>query len=157
MMRTVRTGILPALLTLCGSAALAQEPKPQYFVLHQELAKPSKIGDYEATSKEFVALVKKHKALMPHFSIDGFASPDFAYTFVAPLKSMADLDAITAEFGALAQAAQEQVARFFLADGVTVWNPDHAEPPPFSEAVFEVPAVATTGPSSSFAVEEPQS
>jgi len=59
--------------------------------------------------------------------------------------------------GALAQAAQEQVARFFLADGVTVWNPDHAEPPPFSEAVFEVPAVATTGPSSSFAVEEPQS
>jgi len=104
-MRPIRAGILPALVTLASSMALAEEPKPQYYVLHQELAKPSKAQDYEATSKEFVALVKKHKALMPHFSFDCQQSPDFTYAFVAPIKSMADMDAINAEFGALAQAA----------------------------------------------------
>jgi hypothetical protein len=44
--------------------------------------------------------------------------------------------------GALARLAQEQVARFFASDGATVWNPDQAEPPPFTEPLFEVPAVA---------------
>ena len=44
--------------------------------------------------------------------------------------------------GALARAAQEQVARFFLAAGAVIWNPDDAEPPPFTEPVFEVPAAS---------------
>jgi hypothetical protein len=41
--------------------------------------------------------------------------------------------------GAVARAAQEQVARFFASDGATVWDPDGAVPPPFTEPVFEVP------------------
>jgi hypothetical protein len=106
MSRPTRLSILPVLLGLGAALAPAQEPpRPQYFVLHQELAKPSKVREYEAAAKEFVALVKKHKALMPHFSFDAFVSPDFTYAYVAPLKSMADMDAINAEFGALAQAA----------------------------------------------------
>jgi Bacterial Ig-like domain len=44
--------------------------------------------------------------------------------------------------GAIARAAQEQVARFFRADGERVWDPDEAEPPPFREPLFEVPASA---------------
>jgi hypothetical protein len=97
--------VLPALIALSASVTLAQEPKPQYFVLHQELAKPSQVTQYEAVSKEFVALVKKHKALMPHFSFDCIQSPDFTYNYVSPIKGMADLDSIIAEFGALAKAA----------------------------------------------------
>lgn len=41
--------------------------------------------------------------------------------------------------GAVARAAQEQVARFFVSDGATVWDPDRAVPPPFTEPLFEVP------------------
>lgn len=41
--------------------------------------------------------------------------------------------------GAVARAAQEQVARFFASDGATVWDPDRAVPPPFTEPLFEVP------------------
>lgn len=40
--------------------------------------------------------------------------------------------------GAVARAAQEQVARFFLADGAAAWSPDGAVPLP--AGVFEVPA-----------------
>ena len=43
--------------------------------------------------------------------------------------------------GALARAAQEQVARFFRAGGETVWSPDDDGPtPPLGVRVFEVPA-----------------
>jgi Fe-S-cluster-containing hydrogenase component 2 len=44
--------------------------------------------------------------------------------------------------GALARVAQEQVARFFASDGETIWDPDQAEPPPFPQPLFEVPASA---------------
>lgn len=42
--------------------------------------------------------------------------------------------------GALAQAAQEQVARFFLADGRAVWDPHGALSRPTPEPLFEIPA-----------------
>jgi hypothetical protein len=74
-------------------------------ILHQELAKPGKIAEYEAATKEFVALARKHKALMPTFSFEAVMSPDFTYAFATPLKSLGDLDRIMSEFGALAQAA----------------------------------------------------
>jgi hypothetical protein len=105
MRRSLCTAVLPSLLALCGPGALAQEPKPHYYVLHQELAQPSRVEQYEATSKEFVTLVKVHKALMPHFAFECIESPDLTYTYVAPLASLADMDAINAEFGALAKAA----------------------------------------------------
>jgi len=94
-----------ALALLAPAAAVAQTPGGQYFVVHQEVAKPSMVKEYESTSKEFVALVKANKAKMPHFSFNCLASPDFTYTFVAPIPNLAGMDAINADFGALAQAA----------------------------------------------------
>jgi hypothetical protein len=94
-----------ALALLAPVAARAQTPGGQYFVLHQEVAKPSMIKEYESTSKEFVAMVKANKAKMPHFSFNCLASPDFTYTFVAPIPNMAGMDAVNADFGALAQSA----------------------------------------------------
>jgi hypothetical protein len=96
---------LGAAFALLSSVAGAQSQTPPYFVIHQEVAKPSMIKEYEAASKEFVALVKANKAKMPHFTFNGFASPDFTYTFAAPIPNLAGLDAINADFGALAQAA----------------------------------------------------
>ncbi len=94
-----------ALALLAPAAAGAQTPGGQYFVVHQEVAKPSMVKEYESTSKEFVTLVKANKAKMPHFSFNCLASPDFTYTFVAPIPNLAGMDAINADFGALAQAA----------------------------------------------------
>jgi hypothetical protein len=42
--------------------------------------------------------------------------------------------------GAIARAAQEQVARFLADDASPPWDPDRADPPPFGEPLFEVPA-----------------
>jgi len=94
-----------ALALMAPVAARAQTPGGQYFVVHQEVAKPSMVKEYESTSKEFVAMVKANKAKMPHFSFNCLASPDFTYTFVAPIPNMAGMDAINGDFGALAQSA----------------------------------------------------
>jgi hypothetical protein len=108
MTRLLRAAfLLPcAALALSGPAAAeAQAPAGQYYVVHQEVAKPSMLKEYEAASKEFVAMVKANKAKMPHFSFDCIVSPDFTYTFVTPVPNFAGLDAINADFGALAQSA----------------------------------------------------
>jgi hypothetical protein len=44
--------------------------------------------------------------------------------------------------GALSRVAQEQLVRFLASDGATIWDPDEAVPPPFTEPLFEVPASA---------------
>jgi hypothetical protein len=94
-----------AVVILAPTPGGTQTPAPQYFVLHQEKAKPSMVKEYESTTKEFVAMVKANKTKMTHFSFNCFASPDFTYTFVAPIPNLAGLDAINADFGALAQSA----------------------------------------------------
>jgi hypothetical protein len=107
MKRFASAGVVPlsVALALVASAAGAQTSTPPYFVIHQEIAKPSMVKEYEATSREFVALVKANKAKMPHFGFNAFMSPDFTYTFAAPIPNLAGMDAINADFGALAQAA----------------------------------------------------
>jgi hypothetical protein len=42
---------------------------------------------------------------MPHFSFNAFVSPDFTYSFVAPIPNLAGMDAINADFAALVQSA----------------------------------------------------
>lgn len=102
----MRTRLLSALALLAGAPlALGQQQAPAYFVVHQEVAKPTMVAQYEATSKEFVALVKAHKDKMPHFRFNAYVSPDFTYTYVVAMPNIATMDAINAEFGALAQAA----------------------------------------------------
>lgn len=101
------------LKSLCGLAAaaylsataFAAEPPapPRYFLLHQEIVKPSAVKEYEATSREFVVLVTKNRDVMPHFNAQALMSDDFTYTFVLPMADMATIDQVNAEFGALAQ------------------------------------------------------
>ena len=54
-----------AVAILAAGAAGAQTPAPQYFVLHQEKAKPSMVKEYESTTKEFVALSKRTRRRCP--------------------------------------------------------------------------------------------
>lgn len=100
------------LLGLAGNGALAAQEtsKGQLWLVHQEVVRPSMVGQFEATTKEFVALVKQHKTVMPHFDFVGLQGEDLSYTFAVPIESIGGVDAINAEFGALAQAAGAKFA-----------------------------------------------
>ena len=92
-----------ALASLALAAGTARAQQHPMYVVHQEQVKPSMVEQYEATQKEFVAMVTKNKAAMPHFSFVGLMGEDFLYTYVAPVPNYAGLDGINQDFGALAQ------------------------------------------------------
>ena len=113
-----------AVAVLAPTPGGTQTPAPQYFVLHQERAKPSMIKEYESTTKEFVALVKANKTKMPHFSFNAFVSPDFLYSYVSPIPNLAGMDAINGDFGALFQAAGPALSDLNKRGGVAMERVD---------------------------------
>jgi hypothetical protein len=97
---------LTLLLAVLIPAALAAQV-PSFFVLHQEMAKPSMLKQYEEVNKEFIATVQKHHAHSPAFSFTTVAGDDYVYTYVTPIRSFTDLESIYNGFAALAKAEGE--------------------------------------------------
>lgn len=104
MSKLVKSGLLCVLVLGAAGALSAQGPTGPMFVIHQEIVAPSKVAAFEAASKEFIAMIQQNRALMPDFSYDAIMGEDFTYTFIAPIKSMAGMDAVGQQFGAMAQA-----------------------------------------------------
>jgi hypothetical protein len=96
---------LAALLLLGRAGAVAQPPTGQWWILHQETAKPSQLALYEQTAKDFKAIVEANRAAMPTFFYTVLQGEDMTYTYAAPIKNFAGMDVINGEFGAMAQAA----------------------------------------------------
>lgn len=86
------------LLILCATALVAQAPAPTppaLLYIHEEIAKPSMVADFEKTTKEFVAMLRG--ANIP-FYFDVLSTDDFHYYFVLPMKSFGDIDKIMQTF-----------------------------------------------------------
>jgi hypothetical protein len=99
--------ILLAALAALPLFAADEAAAPRLFVLHQEFARPSLLKQYEDTSKEFIADLRQHHDALPSFGFTAVAGDDYVYTFVSPIRSFADLDAINSGFGKVAQAVGE--------------------------------------------------
>lgn len=97
---------LAALMT-ASLAAAQSAAQPKWFVMHQEVAKPSMLKQYEDTSKEFVAAVRQHHDAIPMFNFLGVAGDDYVYTYVTAINGFNDLGTIYSGFGKLAQAVGE--------------------------------------------------
>lgn len=79
-------------------------PTGPLFAVHEEIVKPSRLGEYEAANLDFKKLVVEHKAAMPHFSYLAFQGDDLTYLFLAPIPDLNGFTAIGGDFAALAQA-----------------------------------------------------
>lgn len=110
MRRTQTPGLIAVALCLIAAipaATAAQDAKPRFFLLHQEIVRPDRVEAFEAATKEFVATVRQHHKASPQFHFNAVQGDDFTYSFVLPLADLASLDAINQGFGALAQAVGE--------------------------------------------------
>jgi hypothetical protein len=107
MRRTRIPGLAIVALCLLAAAAAAQDAKPRFFVLHQEVVRPDRVEAFEAATKEFVATVRQHQKVSPQFHFNAVQGDDFTYSFVLPLADLASLDALSQGFAALAQAVGE--------------------------------------------------
>ena len=96
-------------LAATASAATHTEAKaPQMFIVHVEKADPSKLADYEATSKEFVALLRANRQAMPMFFFTALQGEDLEFSFVSPIGGFADLQTIFAGFEGMGKVVGEQ-------------------------------------------------
>jgi hypothetical protein len=109
---------MTSLTLVAGGAAFGQE-HPLY-VIHQEVVKPSMQQQYEASGKEFAAMVLKNRAAMPHFSYVGLSSDDFVYTYVAPIPDHGGIDGIGQDFGALAQKEGQAFVELMKRNGAAL-------------------------------------
>ena len=113
---------------LAGPAAAQERP---LFVIHQEFAKPSMVAEYEATTKEFAAMVTRNKATMPHFSFAALSSDHFVYTYVARIPNYGGIDGIGQDFQAVARKEGQAFADLMRRGGATI---DHVREWVVSEA-----------------------
>ena len=109
-LRSLSLAIAAAALT--ATAALAQgapretqNQRPKMFIVHREHALPDKLADYEATTKEFIALVQANRSAMPTFAFTALQGEDLSYNFITPIQNLAAADTLLASFEALAMAA----------------------------------------------------
>ncbi len=79
-------------------AVLAQTPAPappQMFIIHEEVARPSMIGQYESSTRDLLAALSEKKADPAVFRWTAFSTPDFHYLYVAPIANFAGVDTMT--------------------------------------------------------------
>lgn len=95
-------GIALALTALAGQATQAQPPAGQLFGVHREHANPSRLAEYENTSREFAAAMKEHKIATFPANYIVWSFDDLTYDYVAPMASLEDLAKVPTTFADLA-------------------------------------------------------
>jgi hypothetical protein len=135
-LRSLSLAVAAAALTGAAGFAQGAPAAPQMFIVHREHAMPSKLADYEATTKEFISLVQAHRSTMPGFSFTALQGEDLSYNFVTPIRSLADADSLLASFEALAKAAgPEKLGDVMRRGGATFSSAD-------DNAFMEVPGAS---------------
>jgi hypothetical protein len=89
---------LPLSLFLAATSFAADMPKPELYIIHEEVVKPSAVMAYEAVSKDFVAALTEKKVSSPALNWFALMTTDFHYVYVARLDSFAALDSSQAEW-----------------------------------------------------------
>ncbi len=83
---------------LALSSAFAQEmPKPELYVLYEEIVKPASVPAYEAASKDFVAALAEKKFSSPMFTWNAYMTNEMHYLYVMRIPGFAALDSSMAE------------------------------------------------------------
>jgi hypothetical protein len=93
----VRHLFLTCLIVLAVSVPLtaadaAAPPKPQLFLIHEELARPSMLAAYESTTSELLHAMTEKKADPNMFGMDLYMTPEHHYIYVLPLENMGELE-----------------------------------------------------------------
>ncbi len=89
-MKTQKLSILIALILLIIPVCLLQGQGNQKFWVHEDVVKPSMVGEYEGVVKELVDNLKKYNIPEATFIVSNLA--DSRYLYVSPLANMAALD-----------------------------------------------------------------
>ena len=107
-MRDRLTCLLLAGLAIGGWSGLATAedapPSVHFHVIFEEHPKPWMLDAYEASAREFAAMVGAHREEMPHFVFTTLQGEDLTIYYVAEVDDYAGIDQINREYNHLAAA-----------------------------------------------------
>jgi hypothetical protein len=94
------------LLFLCLSAygQTTPPPAPQFFLIHEEIARPSMLRQYESTTRELLSAFAEKNADPKVFGMSLFTTTDMHYIYVVPMSNWGALDNFQASWNTLSQA-----------------------------------------------------
>ena len=107
-MRTLKCTALFAAALLAGgfSLAAADMPQGQLFLIHEEIANPSKLAAYESTTQEVLGAFKTYSTMFPAYDV--VMTDDFSYYFIMPIKSVSDMNVVPQAFAEIAKKMGEE-------------------------------------------------
>lgn len=104
-MKRVYVPLCLLFLAVSGQAQMAPAPPaPQLFLIHEEIAKPSMVMQYEGITRELLSTLAEKKADPKVMTMNLFTTTDFHYVYVVPIANFGGIDAINQQFANVAQA-----------------------------------------------------
>jgi hypothetical protein len=79
-------------------------PKPEFYLIHEEVAKPSMLMQYESISREMLSAFTEKNADPKVMGMSLYTTTDFHYVYVVPIPNFGGIDAINQGFMTMAQA-----------------------------------------------------
>lgn len=96
-----RALVLFLLLAPVLAFAQATPPKPQLYWIHEEIARPSMLAQYETVTREILTAFTEKKADPKVFGMQLFTTNDFHYVYVVPISSWGAMDSWDANWKAI--------------------------------------------------------
>lgn len=94
-------------LTLSVSAQMAP-PKPEFYLIHEEIARPSMLMQYESTTRELLKTLAEKNADPKIFTMNLYVTPDFHYLYVVPISNWAAIDAFQQSWMSMGQSVGKE-------------------------------------------------
>jgi hypothetical protein len=105
MKRSVLISLACITLALPLLAADPAAPaKPELFIIHEEIARPSMLAQYESTTNELLATMTEKKADPKVFGMNLYVTTNMHYVYVVPISNWASLDGFMQSWNTLGEA-----------------------------------------------------
>jgi hypothetical protein len=83
---------------------MATPPKPEFYLIHEEVAKPSMLTQYEGATRDFLNALTEKNADPKVMGMNLYTTTDMHYVYVVPIPNFGGVDAINQTFMTMAQA-----------------------------------------------------
>jgi len=85
-------GFVAALVTISAGAQTPPPARPQMYVVHEEVARPGMIPEFEGAARELFAAFAEQKADPAVMGVHVYKTTDFHYFFIAPISGFGGLE-----------------------------------------------------------------
>lgn len=89
-------------------SAQTPPPKSEFFLIHEEIARPSMLMQYDSVTREFLKALTDKNADPKTFGMSLFVTPDFHYLYVIPISNWAAIDTMQQGWMSLSQSVGKE-------------------------------------------------